>query len=216
MTGDKQLEAAVLAELAWEPSVEAAHIGVAVHEGVVTLSGHVGSFLEKHMTEVTVGRVKGVRAVAEGIEVRLPAGHRRDDEAIAAAALARLDWEAAVPKDSIKIKVENGWLSLAGQVDWHYQKEAAESAVRRLLGLAGVTNQVTIRPKVDASRLSDDIVHALHRSWFFDPKTITVAVNDGRITLSGTATSRHDRQIAAATAWSSPGATSVQNNITVV
>jgi osmotically-inducible protein OsmY len=213
---DKQLKQSVLAELAWEPSVPAAHIGVAVHEGVVTLTGHVTNFIEKHMAEAAVGRVKGVKAVAEEIEVRLPFDNQRGDEEIAAAAVTRLEWDACLSRSAVKVQVEGGWLTLVGQVDWHYQREAAGWDVRGLRGVVGVSNQITIKPRVDAANLSDNIMHALHRSWFFDPKTITVTADGGNIKLSGTAHSWQDRQVAADTAWAAPGASAVENNISVV
>jgi osmotically-inducible protein OsmY len=213
---DKQLKQSVLAELAWEPSVAAAHIGVTAHSGVVTLTGHVGSFMEKHMAESAAGRVKGVKAIAEEIEVRLPTDTKRGDEEIAAAAVTRLGWDVSVPMNAIKVKVEKGWVTLDGQVEWHYQKQAAGWDVRGLLGVVGVTDKITIKPQVNTLNLSDDILHALHRSWFHDPKTITVTADGGKVRLSGTVHSWHDRQVAADTAWAAPGATSVENDISVI
>jgi osmotically-inducible protein OsmY len=216
MSHDSQLQKAVLAELRWEPSVPAAHIGVAANAGVVTLAGHVESVAEKYAAEAAACRVKGVKAVVQEIEVRLPAGGTPTDEEIAAAAINRLAWDVSVPKDSIKVEVEDGWLTLTGEVDWHYQKDAAEQDVRRLFGTVGVSNQIVIKSKVDVSNISDDIMHALHRSWFFDPKTITVTADDGKVRLSGTVQSLHELQVAAATAWSAPGVIDVENDIAVV
>ena len=130
MSSDNQLQQAVLAELKWEPSVTAAHIGVAANAGVVTLSGHVGSFAEKLAAEATARRVKGVKALAEEIEVRLPFATKKTDEEIAAAALGRLAWDVSVPNDAVKVKVEKGRITLTGQVDWQYQRQAAEHDVR--------------------------------------------------------------------------------------
>ena len=215
MSHDAKLQQAVLAEFKWEPSVTAAHIGVTADHGVVTLSGHVDSYAEKLAAETAARRVKGVRAVAEEIEVRLPFDAKRTDAEIAAAAVDRLLWNTSVPRHSVKVTVENGWVTLSGQLDWFYQREAVEQDVRPLLGVTGVSNQTTIRPHVDTSSLSDDITHALHRSWFFDPDTINVRAEGGKVILSGTVHSPHDRQVAAATAWSAPGATAVENEITV-
>lgn len=215
MSHDAKLQQAVLAEFKWEPSVTAAHIGVTADHGVVTLSGHVGSYAEKLAAETAARRVKGVRAVAEEIEVRLPFDAKRTDAEIAAAAVDRLLWNTSVPRHSVEVTVENGWVTLSGQLDWFYQREAVEQDVRPLLGVTGVSNQTTIRPHVDTSSLGDDITHALHRSWFFDPDTITVRAEGGKVILSGTVHSPHDRQVAAATAWSAPGATAVENEITV-
>jgi osmotically-inducible protein OsmY len=130
MLNDSQLQQAVLAELKWEPSIAAAHIGVTAKAGVVALTGHVESFMEKHAAETAAGRVKGVKAVAEEIEVRLPFDTKRGDEEIAAAAIERFSWDVSVPPDAVKVKVEKGWITLTGVVDWHYQKEAAEQDVR--------------------------------------------------------------------------------------
>jgi osmotically-inducible protein OsmY len=137
---DTKLQQAVLAELAWEPSVTAAHIGVTAISGVVTLTGHVESFAEKHAAESAAARVKGVEAVAEEIEVRLGFDAQRDDKDIAAAVVNRLEWDVAVPRDAIKAKVENGWITLSGEVDWNFQRQAAVQDVRRLLGVVGVSN----------------------------------------------------------------------------
>lgn len=216
MNHDHKLQKAVLEELGWEPSVTAAHIGVAANDGVVTLTGHVGSYAEKHAAEAATGRVKGVKAVAEELEVRLPFETQRSDEEIAAAVVDRLRWNVAVPRDAVKVKVESGWITLSGEVAWHFQREAAEQDISRLLGVTGVSNHISIRPKVNVANLSDDITHALHRSWFFDPTTITVSAEGGNVRLHGTVNSPHDRKVAAATAWAAPGVTGVENEIAVV
>jgi len=216
MSYDRELQQAVLAELSWEPSVTAAHIGVAANEGVVTLTGHVESFAEKHAAEAAAHRVKGVKAVLEEIEVRLPFDRQRSDEDIAEAAMNRLGWDVDVPAGSVTVNVEKGWIILTGEVEWHYQREAAEQDVRRLFGVVGVSNQITLKPQVDARNIGDDIMHALHRSWFFDPKTITVTAAGGKVRLTGTVHTPHDRQIAAAIAWAAPGTTDVENDILVL
>jgi osmotically-inducible protein OsmY len=216
MSQDNNLQQSVLEELNWEPSVIAAHIGVAANAGVVTLTGHVESFAQKHAAETAVRRVKGVKAVAEEIEVRLPYEKKRSDEEIAGAAIGRFEWDVSIPRDAIKVMVDAGWVTLTGEVDWHYQKDAASMDVRSLLGVTGVSNQITIKPAVNTSNISDDIMHALGRSWFFDPKTISVSAQGGKIRLTGTVKSWHDRQLAAATAWAAPGATAVENDIAVM
>jgi len=216
MSQDSKLQQAVLAELEWEPSVNPAHIGVTANAGVVTLTGHVEDYTQKHAAEAAAGRVKGVKAVAEELEVKLPFDVRRDDEAIAAAAVDRLGWDVSVPRDAVKVRVEHGWVTLSGEVDWWFQGQAAEQAVKHLMGVVGVSNATTIKPRVDTATLSDDITHALHRSWFFDPKTVQVTAERGQVRLSGTVHSQHDRQLAAETAWAAQGATGVQNLITVV
>ena len=216
MSQDFNLQKAVISELNWEPSVTAAHIGVTANAGVVTLTGHVETYAEKRAAETAAARVKGVKAVAENIEVRLAFDTKRSDDEIATAAVDRLAWNLAEPRDAIKVKVEGGWVTLTGQVDWHYQEEAAEQEIRRLFGVVGVSNQVTIKPRVNVSDISDDITHALHRSWLFDPKTIDVSAEGGRVRLNGTVHSLHEKSLAATTAWAAPGATAVENNLAVV
>lgn len=216
MPNDQHLQHAVLAELNWEPGVTAGHIGVSANDGVVTLTGHVESFAEKQAAETAALRVKGVKAVADEIEVRLRPETQRTDDELAAAAVERLAWDVSVPREAVKVTVENGWITLAGEVDWHYQRAAAEQDIHRLFGVVGVTNLITIRSVVHPSDISDDITHALHRSWFFDPTTISVAAEDGKVRLTGTVHSAHERQVAAATAWSAPGVTEVENDIVIV
>jgi len=215
MSNDNELKQAVLAELTWEPSVNVAHIGVTAKGGVVTLTGHVESFTEKQAAETATGRVKGVKAVAEEIEVRLPSEIKCGDEEIATAAIDRLAWDVSVPCNAVKVTVEKGRVTLTGQVEWYYQKEAAEQDVDGLLGVIGVSNTITIKPRVNALNLSDDIMSALRRSWF-DATTIKVTADGGKVRLTGTAHSWHERDVAASTAWAAPGATAVENNITVM
>jgi osmotically-inducible protein OsmY len=185
MSQDSQLQQAVLEQFTWEPSVTGGHIGVTASAGVVTLSGHVDSYAQKHAAETAARRVKGVKGVAEEIEVRLPFDTGRSDEDIALAAIERLSWNVSVPKDSVQVKVENGWVTLTGQVDWWFQKEAAEHDIRPLHGVIGVSNQTTIKPRINTATLSEDITHALHRSWFFDPAAVHVRANGGKVVLSG-------------------------------
>lgn len=165
MSQDSMLQQAVLAELSYEPSITAAHIGVTANNGEVTLSGHVRGFNEKLAAKMAAARVKGVKAVAEEIEVNLDFDMRRSDGEIAKAAIDSLLWDVSVPRDSVKVRVENGWITLTGDVQWHYQKEAAEHDTRRLLGVIGVSNQITIRPEVRPSEIQAKIMTALGRSW---------------------------------------------------
>jgi osmotically-inducible protein OsmY len=215
MSQDTSLQQAVIAELGWEPSIIASHIGVTAADGIVTLSGHVNSFVQKHAAESAASRVKGVRAVAEEIEVHLAFDAKREDDDIAAAAVSRLAWDMSVPRDAIKVQVEKGWVTLSGAVEWHYQKVASVAAIRSLMGVVGVSDHIALRPGVSTTNISDDIMHALHRSWFFDPTTIKVTANGGAIKLTGYVNSWHDRQVAGQTAWAAPGATSVANDLTV-
>jgi osmotically-inducible protein OsmY len=216
MSQDHHLQQAVLAELEREPGVTAAHIGVTADSGIVTLTGHVVSIVEKHGASDAAERVKGVKAVANELEVRLPVGAKRSDEDIAAAAVMRLSWNTVVPRDAIKIEVEKGRVALTGQVDWFFQKDAAERDIRQLLGVVEIANRVSVKPRVDVVSISDDIMHALNRSWFFDPQTISVIANGGKVRLGGTARSLQERKLAAETAWDEPGVTDVENDIVVV
>ena len=216
MLNDHELHQAVLTELEWDPSVNASHIGVTAKSGVVTLSGHVLHYSEKQAAEKAASRVRGVKAVAEEIEVRLPSETRRSDEDIAAAAINRLAWNATVPTDAVKIKVEKGWVTLTGTVAEHFQKISAEMDIRGLHGVVGLSNQISIKSTVRVNDVSNDIRSALSRMWFFGPKTVDVTAIGGKITLSGTVHSLHDRQLAASIAWASPGAISVENDLAVV
>ena len=215
MSQDKELQESVMVELGWEPSIDAAHIGVTANAGVVTLTGHVQSFPQKVAAERAAARVKGVRAVAEEIEVKLPYDIRRGDESIAGAAIERLAWDLSVPPGAIEIRVEKGWVTLNGEVDWYFQKEAAAQAVRTLIGVVGVSNLIEIKPTVNADDVGQNITRALHRSWFYDPNTIEVSAQGGKIKLTGQVTTWNARDLAGATAWSAPGATFVENDIGV-
>ena len=214
MTQDRQLQEAVLAEFEWEPSVTAAHIGVIAKNGVVTLTGHVSNYMQKRAAEKAAARVKGVKGVVEELKVNLISGMVRSDENIANAALDRLAWDVSVPADAIKVKVENGWVTLTGKVDWHFEQQAAERMVRSLHGVLGVFNETTIKPRPDATNISNNIDLALHRSWF-DPKTITVTATGGKVKLTGSVETPSDRFVAGATAWGAPGATQVENDLII-
>ena len=150
------------------------------------------------------------------IEVRLPVDDRRGDDEIAAAVLERLAWDVTIPHKAMHVTVDDGWVTLSGEVDWHYERENAEQALQRLQGVTGISNHIRIKTPVDAGHVSDDIMHALHRSWFFDPKTIDVRADAGTVFLSGTVHTPHERQVAAATAWAAPGVTDVRNDIVLV
>ncbi len=214
MSDDTHLKQAVLDELKWEPSVNAAHIGVTTKNGIVTLMGSVETYAEKHAAETATLRVKDVKAVAEELEVKLPFTVKHGDAEIAAAAVERLAWNVSVPKDAVKVAVTKGWITLSGKVHWHYQHMAAADAVRTLWGVTGVSNQIAITPQANAGNIKSDIMGALNRSWF-TPENIDVATNDGKVTLTGTVEYWGERELAATTAWAAPGVTSVKNDIRV-
>jgi osmotically-inducible protein OsmY len=212
---DQDLKQSVLDELAWDPSVSEAHIGVTAHTGVVTLTGHVASYAEKCAAEHAVGRVSGVKAIAEELEIRYlyDAGH--GDEDIARQALNVLAWDLAVPKDKVRVKVEKGWITLSGEVHWYYQKNAAEKDVRKLFGVMGVSNLIAIEPVVHASDIQDKIKAAFGRNAEFEAAHIVVSTEGSRITLSGKVDSYYERTLAENTAWSAPGVTAVNDLITI-
>ncbi len=214
MSDDKQLKQTVLDELNWEPSVNAANIGVTTKDGVVTLTGSVETYAEKHAAETAALRVKGVKAVAEEVQVKLPFDVKHGDAEIAAAVANRLAWNGSIPKDSVKASVSSGWVTLTGQVHWHYQRDAAAADVRTLWGVVGVSNEIVIKPDVSARNIKSDIMVALKRSWF-NPENIDVTANDGKVTLTGTVEYWDERALAATTAWAAPGVTSVNNDISV-
>ena len=211
---DTELQQAVLSELAWEPSVIAAHIGVTAIAGIVTLTGRVETFAEKHAAEAAASRIKGVEAVVENIEVRLAFDAKRSDGDIAAAVVNRLEWDVAVPRDAVEVKVEDGWITLSGEVDRNFQREAATQDVSRLHGVVGVTNQITLKPPINVLQVRGDLMHAFNRSWS-DSRNITVTANGATVRLTGSVCSPHDRDLAVATAWSAPGATAVENDLII-
>jgi osmotically-inducible protein OsmY len=166
MTADRALQESVLTELSSEPSIDAAHIGVMVDGGVVSLSGHVENFLQKRNAEMATARVRGVRAVVEGLEVRMPVPLKQRDEVIAKAALNRLDSEVNVPKNVVTITVENGWVTLTGRAGWHFQRQAAERVLRGLVGVVGIQNEMTTNAHPIEAEVTAEIDAALHRSRF--------------------------------------------------
>ncbi len=212
---DTQIQSDAIAELKWEPRVQPNEIGVIVKDGVVTLTGWVDSYTKKWAAEEAVRRVRGVKAVANDIEVRLPSSSERTDADIAAAAVRALEWDAFLPVDKIKVTVSKGFVTLEGSVDWQYQKSDAERVVRRLTGVKGVSNLITVKPRVAPSELKRQIEQALVRSAETDAQKITVEADGSKVVLRGTVRSWAEKQEAERVAWAAPGVTSVDNRITI-
>jgi osmotically-inducible protein OsmY len=215
MMSDSELQGAVLDELIWEPSVNAAHIGVSVKGGIVTLTGHVTSYSEKYAAEQAAKRVNGVRAVANELDVKLPESSQRTDEDIAAAAVNALRLNNLVPADQIRVIVSQGLVKLEGEVEWQYQKEAAESAVRHLPGVTGVSNLITVKPKVTPTALKIKLREALKRSAERDARRIKVEVQGSKVILRGTVQSWAEKEEAERATWSAPGISEVESHIVV-
>ena len=212
-SANSQLQHEVLAELEFDPSVDATKIGVTAEDGIVTLTGHVPTFTDKWNAERIVKRIHGVRAVANEIDVSLPATETHDDAAIARSAANALNWNTVVPRDQITITVTHGWITLDGSVEWQFQKRAAEDAVRVLTGVRGVSNTIAVVPKVLGPDVKAKIEAALKRNAEVDAKKINVTATAGTVTLSGQVRSWIEREDAVNAAWSAAGVKNVIDEI---
>lgn len=216
MKSDSQIQQDVMQELIWDPRVSHEHIGVSVIDGIVTLSGTIPSYIEKSAAERAAQRVSGVKAVVEKIEVKLPGSLERDDQDIAAAVLNLFRWNVEIPDNLIKVSVENGWVKLTGEVEWNYQRNAAEKSVHSLTGVKGVSNNITLKTReVQADVVKQKIEEALKREAIREAKQINVAIKGGIVTLSGKVHSFSEMNDAQLAVWSAPGVTKIENKLLV-
>lgn len=215
MKTDADLKRDVEAELAWDPAVKSTAIGVAVKDGVVTLSGHLETYSEKWAVEKALRRVEGVKAIALELDVRLSPDHQRADTDIAMAAENALKWHTLVPTDAIRLTVDKGWITLQGEVEWDFQRRSVEKAVRDLRGVVGISSEITIRQRATPNDLKRRIQDALTRQAVREANHMEVNVKDGTVTLRGNVRSWRERDAAQGAAWSAPGVRVVINELTV-
>lgn len=215
MKSDASLRDDIIEELNWEPSVDSSKIGVAVKDGIVTLSGTVPSFIEKIDAEKAVKRVDGVRAVVQNIDVKLKSSSVRTDAEIAEVALKNLKWNTNVPEEKIILKVEDGWITLEGEVLWNYQKEAAKSAVRGLIGVKGVHNLIKVKSQIKPENLTQNIKNAFIRNASIDADNVKVEVIGTKAILKGTVQSWAEKRQAEKAVWSAPGIFEIENKLEI-
>ena len=210
------LRRVILDELEYEPSVDATHIGVAVDKGIVTLTGHVASFAEKQAAITAARRVNGVRAVADEIEVRYPSEKKTSDDEVAKRAVDILGWDSVIPDRAIQVLVRNGWVTLTGHVDWHFQKQSAEDDIRKLSGVHRIINNIDIKPRMQAMDVRKKIEAALRLCLEGEIKGIRITVQDGnKVLLEGFVENWNERHAVEVAAWSAPGVKAVDDRLSV-
>jgi len=215
MGSDSEIERDVKDELQWDPDLDATNIAVSVKDGVVTLAGYVKSYTDKYEAEAAAKRVASVRAVANDLEVRLPSVDERPDPDIARDAVAAIKSQLPISSEHIKVVIKNGWVSLEGQVEWQYQRQTAEKAVRRIKGVKGVSNLIQLRPRAQPEDIKRKIQEAFKRNAEVDANRIMVETNGSEVILKGTVRSWVEREEAERVAWSAPGVTKVEDRIAV-
>jgi osmotically-inducible protein OsmY len=211
---DKEIQENVMKELVWDPEVNSAEVGVAVEDGIVTLSGQVGSYWVKKSAERAAKRVKGVRGIAQEITVTY-LGMVPTDKDIAESAANSIKWDTTIPDEAVTVKVENGWVTLEGEVSWHFQKVAAENAIETMKGVKGVTNLISVKPRVQASIVKSTIKNALERRADIEAEQIEVLTEDNAVTLRGSVKTWSERAEVQRAAWSAPGVTRVDNQLVI-
>ena len=215
MKTDSDLKKDVLSELSWDPLVPEARIGVAVHAGVVTLSGHLDTYSEKVAAKRAVERVAGVKAIALELDV-VPVGiHQRSDTEIATAVEHVLGWNTSSPQDRVKVTVEKGWVTLSGELDWNFQRRAVERMVRPLKGVLGITDNIRLKTLPISVNLSARIQDALTRQAMREARRIDITVDGSVVTLSGRVHSWAERNAAEGVTWSAPGVSRVVNQLVI-
>ena len=216
MKTDSQLQSDVMDELVWDPSIDHAHIGVTAKGGVVTLSGFVSNFAQKMTAEHAAERVQGVQGIAEELKVRFPSDPKTNDDEIARRVLDVFAWDVTIPKNKLTVKVENGYVTLNGALDWNYQKEAARKAAGKIAGVMGVNNRIELSNAAVAGDVRERIMAAFKRSATADASALRVTADGSTIKLSGNVHGRHERQVAERTAWAAPGVFFVEDNLVVL
>jgi len=215
MKTDEEIQKHVMDELKWQPSIRSTEIGVAVKNGIVTLSGMVDTYLEKKNAEKAAFKVEGVKGVAEEIEINIGFNHKKTDSELAQAAVNALKWNVLVPEDKIKVRVENSWVTAEGMVEWAYEQHAVRDALAAITGVKGISNLVKITPKVNPDEVKKKISAAFERSAIIDSNSIHIEHLGGKVTLSGIVRSYAERRDAESAAWNAPGVTMVENNLNV-
>ncbi len=212
---DKAVRQDIIDTLDWDPSIDSANIGVAVDQGVAVLSGHVPNYAQKSAAERDAKRVKGVTAIVDEIEVRFPGSSTHTDEDVALRAVQVLNWDVLVPDNEVQVTVSKGWITLSGELEWDYQRRAAEADVRKLGGVMGVINQISLRRRVSSADVSHRIEEALRRDAELEASRVQVLVADGKVTLEGRVRSWHERDAVERAAWAAPGVRAVDDRVII-